>query len=104
MPKDARILGTGHPNLILESDYADSAPAKSKRKGKGANKKGAGGFRVETRVNLDQTEYLEVERLLGLGDAGAADLVKYLKARVKGGNPTGRKRAKKMIAAAFGKR
>jgi hypothetical protein len=85
-------LGTGHPNLILESDYAKQPDAKR------------WGFRVETRVDIHKNDIQQVKDWLDIGDAQSMEaLMNFLIAEVPGMDPVGQQNARKMIAAAFGK-
>lgn len=92
MSDPVQTLGTGHPNLILESDYAPQRTAKR------------WGFRVETRVDIKKADIKKVRDWLEAGDAVSMDaLMAFLIDEVPPNDPQGQEQSRKMIAAAFGK-
>ncbi len=78
------ILGTGHPNLILQRDFADA--------------EGGWVATVETTVPIEETKREQIEEWLASAHPRA--LVEYLVGRVPA-DPRA-DNAKHMIAAAFG--
>jgi hypothetical protein len=83
--------GTGHPNLMLEADYA---PERGKPQW---------AVRVETRVEFPNEDFCKVQAWLHTSEHTA--LANYLIPKVPDGkDKTGKKRAQAMIAAACGEK
>ena len=86
------VKGTGHPNKILQTDFADPPDD---------NGDPQWIFRVETFVQVDSKKVDEVKRGLKFGadPEEAKSIANYLIGKVPGTDPFD---AQRMIAAAFG--